>query len=86
MADDKVAKKKALADAKAAAATAALAWLTGGYDSFIPYLLIHVLAIYMLRYRYEIHTIFAMFTAYSWIRLVRKESITPQVSKLGKKI
>ena len=48
MADDAAAKKKATDDAEAAAAAAALAWPTGGYDSFIPYLLGHVLAVYML--------------------------------------
>ena len=48
MADDNAAKKKASVDAEAAAATAALAWPTGGYDSFIPYLLVHVLAVRML--------------------------------------
>ena len=48
MADDAAAKKKASADAEAAAAAAALAWPTGGYDSFIPYLLVQALAIYML--------------------------------------
>ena len=87
MADDEVAKKKGLANAEAAAIVAALAWPTGGYDSFIPYLLVHVLVVYMLfidvsflcnvrahllRYRYEMHTVFAMLTVYSWIRLVRK--------------
>ena len=95
MADDEVAKKKALADAEAAAA-AALAWPTGGYDSFIPYLLVHVMAIYMLfidvsflcivraymlRYRYEMHTVFAMLSIYSWIRLVGKVLIFPTIQK-----
>ena len=80
MSDNEVGKKKALADAEAAAAAAALAWSTGGDDSFIPYLLVHVLAVYMmfidgsvlcivrahmLRYRYEMHTVCAMFTVYS---------------------
>ena len=75
MADDEVAKKKALADAEVAATAAALAWPTGGYDSFIPCLLVHVLAVYMLfidcsvlctvcahmlRYWYESHTVFAI--------------------------
>ena len=40
------AKKKATDDAEAAAAAAALAWPTGGYDMFIPHLLMLVLAIY----------------------------------------
>ena len=85
MADDAAAKKKA--SAEAAAAAAALAGPTGGYDSFIPYLLVHGLAVYMLfidvsvlctvcahmlRYRYEMHTIFAMLIVYSWIRLIEK--------------
>lgn len=85
---DETAKKKASADAKATAADAdALAWLTRGYDSFILYLLVHVLAVYMvfidvsilctvrahmLRYWYEMHTIFAMCTIYSWISLNQK--------------
>ena len=97
MANDEVAKKKASALTKAApAAAAALAWPTGGYNSFIPYLLVHVLAVYMLfidvsslctvhasmlRYRYELHTVIAMFTAYSWIRLVKKVLIFPTIQK-----
>ena len=91
MADDEAAKKASV-DAEAAAATTVLAWLIGGYDTFIPYLLIHVLDVYMLfidvlilctvcahmlRYRYEMHTVFAMFNPYSWIRLVRKVLIFP---------
>ena len=95
MADDAATKKKASADAGAAAAAPAVAWPTGGYDSFIPYLLVHVLAVYMLfidgsvlctvrahmlTYRYEMHTVFSMFTVYSWIRLFEKVLIfTTQV-------
>ena len=75
MADDAAAKKKASADVEAAAAAAALARPTGEYDSVIPYLLVHVLAVYMLfidtlilctvcahmlRYWYESHTVFAI--------------------------
>jgi hypothetical protein len=92
MVDDAAAKKKAADDAEAAAAAAALAWPTGGYDSFIPYLLVHVLAIYavfidvsvlctirahMLRYRYELDTVIAMLIIYSWIRLIDKVIIFP---------
>lgn len=87
MADDAAAKKKATDNAEAAVAVAALAWPTGGYDLFIPRLLVLVLAVYvllidgsllcsvrasMLRYRYEMHTFYAMLTVYSWIRLVEK--------------
>ena len=97
MADDEVAKKKALADAETAVAAAALTWPTGGYDSFIPYLLVHVLAVYMvfidvsvlctvrahmLRYRYEMHTVFAMLIIYSWIKLVKNVLIFPQSKNL----
>jgi hypothetical protein len=97
MADDEAAKKKASADAEAAAAAAALAWPTGGYDSFIPYMLVHVLAVYMLfidvlvlctvrahmlRFRYEMHTVFAMLIIYSWIRLVEKVLIFPTCRNL----
>ena len=78
MADDAAFKKKATDDAEAAAA-AALAWPTGGYDLFIPRLLVLILAVYvlliecsilcfvcasMLRYCYEMHTFYAMLTAY----------------------
>ena len=85
-------KKKATDDAEAAAAAAALAWPTEGYDLFIPRLLVHVLAVYMLfidvsvlcivhahmlRYRYEMHTVFVMLIIYSWIRLVEKVLIFP---------
>ena len=95
MADAATAKKKASANAEAAAA-AAFAWPTGGYESIMPYLLVHVLAVYMLfidvsllctvrahmlRYRYEMHTVFAMFTVYSWIRLFEKVLIFPTIQK-----
>ena len=75
MVDDAAAKKKATDDAEAAAATAALSWPTGGYDLFIPRLLVFALAVYvllidgsllcsvrasMLRKRYEVYTVFAM--------------------------
>ena len=87
MADDAAAKKKATDNAEAAVAVAALAWPTGGYDLFIPRLLVLVLAVYvllidgsllcsvrasMLRYRYEMHTFYAMLIVYSWISLIRK--------------
>ena len=92
MADDEVAKKKALADAETAVAAAALTWPTGGYDLFIPHLFMFVLAVYvplidglllcsvrasMLRNRYEVHTVFAMLTVYSWISLIGKVLIFP---------
>ena len=95
MADAATAKKKASANAEAAAA-AAFAWPTGGYESIMPYLLVHVLALYMLfidvsvlctvrahmlSYRYEMHTVFAMLTVYSWIRLVREVLIFPTIQK-----
>ena len=90
------AKKKATADAEAAAAAAALAWPTGGYDLFIPRLLVLMLAVYvllidgsllcsvrasMLRYRYEMHTFYAMLTVYSWISLIGKVLIFPTIQK-----
>ena len=96
MADDAAAKKKATDDAEAAAAAAALAWPTGGYDLFIPCLLVLMLAVYvlliegsilcsvpasMLRYRYEIHTIYAMLAVYSWISLIGKMLIFPTIQK-----
>ena len=84
MVDDATAKKKATDDVEVAAAAAALAWPTGGYDLFIPRLLVLILGVYvlvidglilcyvrasMLRYRYEMHTFYAMLTIYSWISL-----------------
>lgn len=60
------------------------------------YVLIHVLAVYvlfidvsvlctvrahMLRYWYEMHTVFAMFTIYSWISLIEKVLIFPTIQK-----
>ena len=95
MADDAAAKKKATDDAEAAAAAAALAWPTGGYDLFISRLLVLMLAVYVLliegsilcsirasilRYRYEMHTFYAMLTVYSWISLIRKMLIFPTLS------
>ena len=79
-------------EAEAAAAAAALAWPTGGYDLFVPRLLVLVLAVYMLhidgsllcyvranmlRYRYEMPTIYAMLTVYSWIGPIGKVLIFP---------
>ena len=96
MADDATAKKKATDDAEAAAAAAALAWPTGGYDLFIPRLLVLVLAVYvllidssilcsvrasMLRYHYEMHTFYAMLTVYLWISLIEKVLIFPTIQK-----
>ena len=48
MADAAAAKKKATDEVEAAAAAAALAWPTGGYDVFIPRLLVFVPAVYVL--------------------------------------
>ena len=88
------ANKKATDDAEAAAAAATLAWPTGGYDLFIPHLLVLVLAVYamfidipflctvrasMLRYRYEVHTVFTMLVIYSWISLIGKVLILPTI-------
>ena len=96
MADDAASKKKATDDAEAAAVAAALAWPTGGYDLFIPRLLVLMLAVYvlliegsilchvrasMLRYRYEMHTFYAMLIVYSWINLIGKVLIFPTIEK-----
>ena len=35
----------------------------------------------MLRYRYEMHTFYAMLTAYSWIRLIEKVLIFTTIQK-----
>ena len=85
MADDT--KKKATDNAEAAAAAAALALPTEGYDMFLPRLLVLVLAVFvllidgsllctvrvsMLRYNYDMHTVYAMLTVYLWISLIGK--------------
>ena len=99
MADDAAAKKKATDDAEAAAAAATLAWPTGGCDLFIPCLLVLVLAVCvllidgsllcsirasMLRYRYEMHTTYAMLIVYSWISLIGKVLIFPTLINIYK--
>ena len=76
--------KKATDESQAAAAAAALAWPTAGYDSFIPLLLVYMLAVFVLyiddsvqgfirasmfSFRDEMHAANAMFTVYLWIRL-----------------
>ena len=84
--------KKATDESQAAAAAAALAWPTAGYDSFIPLLLVYMLAVYVLyldvlvqgfirasmfSFRYKMHAVNAMFTVYSWIRLAENVLIYP---------
>ena len=96
MADDVAAKKKATDDAEATAAAAMLAWPTGGYDLFIPRLLVLVLVVFvllidgsllclvrasMLRYSYEMYTFYVMLTVYSWISLIGKVLIFPRIQK-----
>ena len=76
--------KKATDESQAAAAAAALAWPTAGYDLFIPFLLVYMLAVYVLyidvsvqgfirasmfSFRYEMHAANSMLTVYFWIRL-----------------
>lgn len=66
MSEDDVAKKKAAEEVVDAAA--ALAWPTGGYALFIPFLLVHLQVVYsvfmdvlvqahMFRYQYDLCTI-----------------------------
>src|SRR4051812_22879237 len=60
------------------------AWPTAGYDSFILFILVYMLAVYVLyidvsmqgfirasmfSFRYEMHVVNAMLIVYSWIRL-----------------
>ena len=76
--------KKATDESQAAAAAPALACPTAGYDLLIPYIIIHVVAVYalfvdvsvldyicdhMLSFWYDMHVVNAMFTVYLWIRL-----------------
>ena len=88
--------KKATDESQTAATAAALAWPTAGYDLFIPYILVHVVAIYvlfvdvsvqgyicahMLSFRYEMHAVNAMLNVYSWIRLTKNVLIYPAIQK-----
>ena len=82
------ADKKAVEDAAAAAtAAAASAWPTGGYNAFIPLLIISVLAVLascvdlsticvvracLDQYQYVVHHVNAMLVIYLWIKLVGK--------------
>ena len=71
-----------------------MAWPTAGYDSFIPLLLVYMLAVYVLyidvsvqgfirasmfSFRYEMHAANAMFTVYLWIRLTEYVQIYPSL-------
>lgn len=86
MAEEDTTKKKAAKEAKAVVTAVALAWPTEEYDLFIPYILVHVLAVYALvidvsilcfvcshiiSYWHELHTVDAMFMIYSWIGLIK---------------
>ena len=81
------AEKKAAEDAAAATAAAASAWPTGGYNSFIPLLLISVFAMLALyvdvsaisvvcacitEYQHVFISVNAMLVIYQWIKLVEK--------------
>ena len=90
------ADKKAAEDAAAAAtAAAASAWPTGGYNAFIPLLIISVLAVLALcvdlstvcvvracldQYQYVVNSVNAMLVIYLWIKLVKKLPIYSALS------
>ena len=82
------ADKKAAEDAAAAVTAArASAWPTGGYNTFIPLLIISILAVLALCvdlstvcvvhaclvvYQYVVNSVNAMLVIYLWIKLVEK--------------
>ena len=81
------ADKKAAEDAAAATKAAASAWPTGGYNSFIPLLIIFILAVLAVcvdlstvclvracldQSQYVINLVNAMLVIYSWINLIEK--------------
>ena len=81
------ADKKAAEDAAAATAAVASAWPTGGYNAFIPLLIIFVLAVLAVcvdlsticlvracldQSQYVINLVNAMLVIYSWINLIEK--------------
>jgi hypothetical protein len=65
---------------------AALAWPIREYDLFIPRLAVYILFLnisvlctvcaHTLKYRYEMHIVFVMFTVYLWISLIKKSNIS----------
>ena len=81
------ADKKVAEDAAAATKAAASAWPTGGYNSFIPLLIIFILAVLAVcvdlstvclvracldQSQYVINLVNAMLVIYSWINLIEK--------------
>ena len=91
------ADKKAAEDASAAAtAAAASAWPTGGYNSFIPLLIIFILGVLAVcvdlstvcfvracldQSQYVINLVNAMLVIYSWINLIEKLPIYSTIQK-----
>ena len=51
------------------------------YVVFIDVSVLCTVRAHMFRYRYELHTVIAMFTVYSWIRLIDKVLIFPTVAR-----
>ena len=90
------ADKKAAEDAAAATKAAASAWPTGGYNSFIPLLIIFILAVLAVcvdlstvclvracldQSQYVINLVNAMLVIYSWINLIEKLPIYSTIQK-----
>ena len=97
---ERAAAEKLEADKKAAAAAAtaaaASAWPTGGYNAYIPLMIISVLAILVLcvdlstvcvvrarldQYQYVANSVNAMLVIYLWIKLVEKLHIYSAIQK-----
>ena len=92
------ADKKVSEDAAAATKAAASAWPTGGYNSFIPLLIIFILAVLAVcvdlstvclvracldQSQYVINLVNAMLVIYSWINLIEKLPIYSTRSSSG---
>ena len=90
------ADKKVAEDAAAATKAAASAWPTGGYNSFIPLLIIFILAVLAVcvdlstvclvracldQSQYVINLVNAMLVIYSWINLIEKLPIYSTIQK-----
>ena len=90
------ADKKVAEDAAAATKAAASAWPTGGYNSFIPLLIIDVLAVLascvdlstvcvvcacLVEYQYVVNSANAMLVVYLWIKLIEKLPIYLAIQK-----
>ena len=90
VAAEKAAADKWVADEAAASAAATANWPTGGYNMFIPHLLIYMSAVlvfctFMLQIQYVISTVYAMIMIYNWINSIEQLPIFSTIQKADRK-